>query len=131
LDGKDGFRKCLRLTLYRPRDLLILLNNAFLTAAQQERTRIVPSDLDSSARSISVNRLEDLRKEYTKVLPSLTVLTEAFSNTEPEMTVEGAKNVVQPLIDADDWPTDIKQYFAIIRSAEVCLRDLTRSDFLD
>lgn len=34
LTGKDGFRKCLQFTLYRPRDLLSLLNQAFYQAGR-------------------------------------------------------------------------------------------------
>lgn len=35
LQGMEGFRQCLRLTLYRPRDLVSLLNSAFNHARSQ------------------------------------------------------------------------------------------------
>ena len=62
LEGKDGFRKCLKHTLYQPRDLLALLNNAYYHAFSQNRDQIVYSDVESVAKEISRHRLEDLHK---------------------------------------------------------------------
>ncbi|KYZ84462.1 hypothetical protein A3Q32_09050 [Alcanivorax sp. KX64203] len=62
LRNKEGFRGCLRLTLYRPRDILILLNQAFYNAKKQDRDVIVDEDVESTARSISEHRFDDLKK---------------------------------------------------------------------
>lgn len=43
--GMDGFRQCLWLTLYRPRDVLVLLNQAFYRATGGNRKQIVLGDL--------------------------------------------------------------------------------------
>ena len=40
LQNRDGFISCLNYTLYRPRDLLVLLNTAFVTAARSGRNEI-------------------------------------------------------------------------------------------
>jgi hypothetical protein len=130
LEGREGFRKCLRLTLYRPRDLLILLNDAFLCGARQDRTRIVTADVESSAKSISVHRLEDLQKEYTAIFPSIGVLMEGFANTEPEMNVARALDIIESITRRSDLRADVQQYFAISRTPQVCLRDLYSVGFI-
>ncbi len=49
LQGESGFHTCLRLTLYRPRDLLLLLNDAFRNAAASDRYAIEQADINASA----------------------------------------------------------------------------------
>ena len=71
LHGHEGFRQVLRLTLYRPRDVLSLLNQAFYRAAGVGRGEIVLEDLESTATEISNNRLNDLVKEYREIIPGL------------------------------------------------------------
>src|SRR5206468_1433855 len=44
LKEKEGFEKCLRHTLYRPRDLLSLLNDAFYAAERQNRKTLILRD---------------------------------------------------------------------------------------
>jgi len=64
ISGMDGFRRCLRLTPYRPRDLMILLNNAFNHAHSHGRDTIVNKDIEAMAREASYSRFDDLKKEY-------------------------------------------------------------------
>lgn len=90
LQGRDGFKRCLRLTLYRPRDILALLNDAFLIARASEREQIVPDDVDATARTISKHRLADLNNEYAAILPGLEHFTRAFIGAPPEMSVREA-----------------------------------------
>ena len=78
LAESDGFKQCLRLTLYRPRDVVSLLNNAFHSASKNGRDKIMDADVEETAGWISEQRLEDLHKEYRNVFPSLAVLTDAF-----------------------------------------------------
>lgn len=79
LAGLDGFRQCLKQTLYRPRDLISLLNAAWQNAGRSgEREAIVASDLNMAAEEISRNRLRDLKHEYAEVLPGLDGLIEVF-----------------------------------------------------
>jgi hypothetical protein len=87
LKGRSGFKRCLQFTLYRPRDLLSLLNEAFFSAFRESRETIINTDLEYAAKSISMARLEDLWKEYQKIFPSIQVITSAFRSIEPELTV--------------------------------------------
>ncbi|EEW8719886.1 ATP-binding protein, partial [Escherichia coli] len=87
LKGRNGFKRCLQFTLYRPRDLLSLLNEAFFSAFRENRETIINTDLEYAAKSISMARLEDLWKEYQKIFPSIQVITSAFRSIEPELTV--------------------------------------------
>lgn len=87
LQGRDGFRTCLRLTLYRPRDILALLNQAYLRAARDKRTQIIDEDIDATANEISRYRLEDLKKEYEAALPGLSHYVSSFNGGSPSNTV--------------------------------------------
>lgn len=64
LHGRDGFKKCLRLTLYRPRDVIALLNAAIEQARRQKRETLIENDFNESSKQISVTRFDDLGKEY-------------------------------------------------------------------
>lgn len=86
LHDKEGFAKCLRLTLYRPRDILVLLNEAYSNARRDNRDAIIEKDVEISATSISQHRLEDLCKEYDKVLPGLRIFVSAFRGYPSERT---------------------------------------------
>jgi hypothetical protein len=95
LKGKEGFRLALKLTLYRPRDILVLLNEAFLKANSNDREQIVLEDIEYTAKTISMNRLNDLHKEYEYIFPSVEEFTKSFYGRKSEMAV----NEVKPLID--------------------------------
>jgi len=82
LEGREGFEKCLQNTLYRPRDVLVLLNKAYFIAAKTGREHIIDDDVDSASRMISIERLEDLLKEYNAVLPGLRLFAEIFRGTK-------------------------------------------------
>jgi hypothetical protein len=114
MQGRDGFKRCLQFTLYRPRDLLSLLNEAFFCASRQQRSTAVLSDLEFAAKSISVARLENLWKEYQKVFPSIQLVTNAFADAEPEFQAGTASallgDVVSRLNDteAQDVVRDVR-----------------------
>lgn len=94
LHGEDGFKQCLKFTLYRPRDILILLNSAFENASKRdlsaEVTTISIADLEKSAKIISTNRLDDLCKEYMHIFPSINSAVSVFSNINPEILFDEA-----------------------------------------
>lgn len=98
LQGRDGFKRCLQFTLYRPRDLLSLLNEAYFCASRDGRSTAVLSDLEYAARAISVARLEDLWKEYQKVFPSIQFMTNAFANGEPEFRATDASELLESVV---------------------------------
>ena len=99
LQGRDGFKRCLQFTLYRPRDLLSLLNESFFCASRQDRDVAVIDDLEYAAKSISVARLEDLWKEYQKVFPSIHFAVNAFANGEPELKISEAKSLIDSVVE--------------------------------
>lgn len=82
LKDRAGFQQCLHHTLYRPRDVLILLNQAAVHAARENRTEIVASDVDASSKQISLDRLTDLMKEYDAVFPGLRLIIDNFKGTQ-------------------------------------------------
>ena len=103
----DGFKKCLQFTLYRPRDLLLLLNKAYYEAGRKDRSIIIPEDVESSAKTISQNRLDDLCKEYNKIFPSIEVATRVFANQSPELTYVAALEQVDKVfsnVELDSSP---------------------------
>ena len=59
LEDMDGFRRCLKLTLYRPRDLIALINGAYQIACQDGRECLIGRDLEVTATRISKTRLAD------------------------------------------------------------------------
>jgi hypothetical protein len=80
LEGRDGFRLALQQTLYRPRDILTLLNDAYQLASRQGRSDIIASDVEAGSARISQSRLDDLIKEYDTVFPGLKHFVRIFSS---------------------------------------------------
>ncbi len=119
LQGKEGFLKCLQFTLYRPRDLLSLLNQSFFSAARENRDKIVLSDIEKTAKSISATRLEDLKKEYISIIPSLPMAVSVFEQVNPEMTYAEAVSLLDGLpsmLKASDSTGPALQDYAILKS---------------
>lgn len=130
LQGMNGFRKALRLTLYRPRDMLALLNQAFYRATTQGRKQIVLEDLESTAHEISNTRLADLHKEYKTIVPGIAQLTSAFTDRDPELSGAGASEVVEQAVQLAPNDGAIQQHFAIIENAHELLQSLYSVGFI-
>lgn len=119
LQGKEGFKKCLQFTLYRPRDLLSLLNQSFYMAGREERKTIILSDVEKTATNISETRLEDLKKEYKSIFPTISVAVSVFENGNPEMSYEQAITLLDILqINIGESDKDRKELIdlAILKS---------------
>ena len=131
LQGRDGFRKCLQFTLYRPRDLLLLLNQAFYLASRENRNTIVLKDIEQTAKTISENRLEDLQKEYTTIFPSVAKATHCFAHGSPELSAADALAKLDTLASQSAWGLDNTGYqdYLILKS-EGILRTLYSVGFL-
>ena len=114
LHGADGFRQCLRLTLYRPRDILALLNQAFYRASGQKRSQIVLADIRSTAQEISQTRLDDLHKEYSQIIPGLTLLTAAFADAGHELAGDQVFSFIKIAVEAAASDGRAKQHFEIL-----------------
>lgn len=93
LQGKEGFRKCLQFTLYRPRDLLSLLNQSFYMAGREDRRTIILSDVEKTAMTISETRLEDLKS----IFPTISSAVSVFENGNPEMSYVDAIELLDTL----------------------------------
>lgn len=124
LKGREGFALALRLTLYRPRDILVLLNNAFLHAANQGRDQIVLEDIESTAKTISDTRLQDLLKEYESVLPALALFIGVFYAKPTELTVAEATRLIDGVMQKDDVSFDVRKSLAFFDSSTQVLQNL-------
>lgn len=118
LSERSGFRECLRLTLYRPRDLLSLLNNAFYHALQHDRHTIIEDDIEISAREISEWRYGDLLKEYSAIFPGLPRLANSFNDLRAEWSLPDLEKHIDAVFSAADLNSEEAQQFKIIGSPE-------------
>ena len=130
LKGKKGFQECLQHTLYRPRDLLSLLNEAFYAAGKNGQQVIVRDNIAATARFISQNRLDDLRKEYSAILPGLSDYTGAFEGGTPHIIASAACKEIEGILEAGSEDPKIQQDFLILDDAMNVLRSLYSIGFL-
>lgn len=130
LKGADGFDFCLRLTLYRPRDLLVLLNEAFNRAKKRTRDHIDNSDIEATAKDISSRRLGDLLKEYGKIIWGLEHFTSAFKNGSAHQTVASACALLDTVLVSEKLPAEVAQHCAILGNSTEVVRCLYSVGFL-
>lgn len=103
LHNREGFARCLRYTLFRPRDILVLLNEAHVNALREGRDEIIENDIEKSATNISQHRMEDLCKEYDKVLPGLRLFVSAFRGKPASQSFQGVVDHLQYIADHNDY----------------------------
>lgn len=94
LKDREGFERCLHHTLYRPRDILVLLNQAYVDASRAGRKELIGADIETASRTISSSRLNDLLKEYETVLPGLNLFIKCF---EGRPAIDSFSNVIEVL----------------------------------
>lgn len=112
--GSSGFDRCLKLTLFRPRDLLILLNEAIYNADSQDRRFIDDSDIETTAKSVSQNRLNDLIKEYDTVIVCLDQMAPSFAGKRANWTLAELKEHFSMFTKADGGYVKLLQHAGII-----------------
>lgn len=95
LKGEEGFKKCLQFTLYRPRDIISLLNKAFYQCLSEDRSNLIMRDIEAAAKLISKARLDDLQKEYYAIFPSIKPAVNAFMGTTSKMSVNEMLETVE------------------------------------
>jgi len=78
-----------------------LLNKAFYIAACEDRETIVFSDIERTAQGISATRLDDLKKEYISIIPSIQLAIQPFADGSPEMTYGGALATLDQVAEID------------------------------
>jgi len=130
LKGRKGFRLALRLTLYRPRDILVLLNNAFLHAANQQRAEIILEDIDASAKSISENRLYDLHKEYESIFPALSLFTSALASGPSEISIITAQELIDNILRKSNHELIIQRDLVIFENSTQVIQRLYGIGFI-
>lgn len=124
LQGREGFKRCLKLTLYRPRDVIALLNTAYYQAKRQGRSVLIEGDINHSSKHISTTRYHDLGKEYEYVFPGITVLTQAFVNGHSKMTVEQAGIEIDKVFGRSDLEAAASQHFKILGNPIEAIKSL-------
>ncbi|WP_147439299.1 P-loop ATPase, Sll1717 family [Corallococcus sp. CA049B] len=130
LEGMDGFRRCLKLTLYRPRDLISLLNSAHQAAVLAERDSIIDDDIQKAATAISEQRLHDLYKEYQDVLPGMRMFAESFRGGLAKQTFSAVKKTLQDVVDTGVSTGVIARDFALLATGADALNALYSVGFL-
>lgn len=104
ISGVGGFRNLLKLTLYRPRDVVTILNASFYRASARESARMSDADVEQSADEISRNRLNDLVKEYDHVVPGLEKMISKIGASGVRFIARDARRLVRDFIDASVEP---------------------------
>ncbi len=130
LHGIEGFRRCLQMTLYRPRDIVSLLNNAFSNASKQARTVLINEDLVASSKYISEVRFDDLSKEYSSVFPGIEILTKSFSGSKSKLTILEAREIISKVTKRQDLDPQTLQHFLLLGSPDEVLKALYSVGFI-
>ena len=130
LAGRSGFTKCLQHTLYRPRDVLVLVNRANDVARRNGASAIGQNDLDSAATGISENRLQDLLKEYDQVLPGLPSFIRAFDKRPATSTYQDVAIHLDETIADDSYSSLESSDFAVLGNGRQVVSALFGVGFL-
>jgi hypothetical protein len=130
LKNINGFRSCLNYTLFRPRDIIVLLNETYALASKSGRNQIIPADIESTSKQISKNRLTDLLKEYQNVFPGLGLLINSFSNGNSHSSYGEVINHLDSVIMSNDYAESESSDFAILGTGEACFFALYSVGFI-
>lgn len=129
LHGKEGFKTCLKLTLYRPRDLISLLNTAFYNARKQGRQTLIIADIEASSKHISEIRFDDLRKEYSSVFPGILEITRVIGSHGPTLQIDRVRELIAEITtNTKDYATH--QHLKILGSPDEVIKSLYGIGFL-
>ena len=130
LAGRRGFEQCLRHTLYRPRDVLVLVNAANDVAARRGDDVIGQSALDGAATTISEDRLRDLLKEYESVLPGLKSFVKAFDRRPAVSSLTHVVSHLDSVIDEGPYGDQASSDFAVFGTGQQVVAALYGVGFL-
>lgn len=124
IQGKQGFISRLRLTLYRPRDVIALLNTAIEQAKRQNRETLTSDDFEYSSKQISINRFDDLGKEYESVFPGLKQLTKTFNYGECYLSYEDIISKITLFTNTPNLEPIVLQHIKILETPEEIIKAL-------
>lgn len=130
LHGREGFKKCLRLTLYRPRDVIALLNAAIEQARRHRRETLIEEDFNESSKHISATRFDDLGKEYETVFPGIRQLTASFANGPAQFSLQDGIRNIRSVLEDPDINAKVLQHLRILGSEEEIVKALYGVGFL-
>ena len=130
LHGREGFKKCLRLTLYRPRDVIALLNAAIEQARRQKREILIENDFNESSKQISVTRFDDLGKEYETVFPGIRLLTASFANGPTQLSLADGMANIRRVLGDQSLDAGALQHLRILGSEEEIAKALYGVGFI-
>lgn len=130
LSNRDGFKECLKYTLYRPRDILVLLNSTFQIAMRSGRQEIVLSDVETASKQISIDRLQDLLKEYDTVFPGVELLVYSFQNKKAVDAYASVVNNLDHFIQNTSYADQRERDFAILDNGQEAFFALFSIGFL-
>ena len=130
LKDRKGFQRCLQHTLYRPRDLLVLLNHAAVRASREGREGIIDADIEGTSKQISLDRLTDLLKEYEGVFPGLGVIVRAFSGIQAFQTTGSVKSQLDNLIECETYSSPDASDIAVLGTSSQIVDALFSVGFL-
>lgn len=118
LKNRDGFRICLNYTLYRPRDIIVLLNTTFSHIARGNRYEIVGTDIELSSKQISQDRLSDLIKEYDSVFPGLRLFIEFFKGSRAFQNYSEVVSFLEHQMAESDYLDEEASDYAMLGSGK-------------
>jgi energy-coupling factor transporter ATP-binding protein EcfA2 len=130
LKNRNGFNSCLNYTLYRPRDLIVLLNIAFIQSARSGRKQLVKSDIETSSKQISKDRLNDLLKEYDVVFPGLHLLVDEFKGNPAFIHFTQIIEQLDDAIENRQFLLDVESDFALMGAGKEAFYALYSVGFL-
>jgi hypothetical protein len=130
LQNRDGFRACLRMTLYRPRDIIALLNQAFYLASREHRSRISEDDVANTSREISQARLDDLKKEYEVIFPSIDDVIGIFNGKLSTFKPKELEGEIFALMESKNTATKTRREMAFYDNPSELLSALYSIGFL-
>jgi hypothetical protein len=130
LHGVSGFKTVLRHTLYRPRDVIALLNGAFFEARRQSRKTLIQQDITAAARSISRSRLDDLEKEYDSVFPGLSLMIDRFHGQDVHLTIADVRQKIFEVLASESLEPRAHQHLLILSKENAAVQALYGIGFL-
>ena len=130
LHGVGGFKQCLQHTLYRPRDVIALLNGAFFEAQKHSRKTLTQRDIAESSQTISKSRLDDLEKEYNSVFPGLNRLLSKFNVNNLRITPNDVQRFIFETLSGSELSHIEYQHLLILSKDHASVSALYSIGFL-
>jgi hypothetical protein len=130
LQGREGFLACLSYTLYRPRDIIVLLNSGFLRVARAGRSSLGREDIEVASRQVSMDRSSDLLKEYDTVFPGLKLLVRHFEKKSAIRTYGEVIESLSEAIDSNAYKQGESSDFAVLGSGHAAFFALYSVGFI-